>query len=189
MTNKSGVDKNILFSAKSAIPRVYFKWSEDEHNEVIQVAWVDRKVVSMCSNAWSAATTTVSRLTSKKSCRGVSKEPLKAPRMVKRYNAGMGNVDSIDLMALQKKISWERTITTRDCWDNICWGLLDRAQVNCFSVFRERASPAVLEHSAFYERLMVGWYNCMYYQEHPTECRRMGKMLESWDPSSSRLPI
>ena len=63
-SNRAGVDKFLQFTMKKGIPRGFYKWSEDEHNGVVQVTWVDRKPVQLLSTAHGAFHSGVLRLTS-----------------------------------------------------------------------------------------------------------------------------
>jgi hypothetical protein len=148
----------------------------------------------MLTSAHGAHPAGVLRLTSKGQQGGLVREWMGAPGLCQEYNADMGGVDAMDQMSLQHGVSWERR-GRRHSWLLVAKdGILDRTRSYSFICFRDRArklaTTAALEQQKFYERLMVQWYNCAYYQDHPKALREKGLHVELYDMHNPRdMPL
>jgi hypothetical protein len=189
-STKTGLDKSIIFPAKSTIPRGYYRWSEDEILGVIQCCWMDRKPVLLCSNVHGAQPWGVERFTSQTGGRGHLRDDMEAPRMALEYNEHMNGADVSDGMCLSEHYSWQRRTRSKRWWVVCKWAIQTTCQVNSYGVFRRRASPRTLTHDEFYERLMIQWYNMAYYKMAPAALRRAGLHMQLNDFHSMRpMPV
>ena len=99
----------------------------------------------------------------------MSRGPMCAPILCKRYNKEKDHVDNHDFMALQEHYSWERRCRSRK-WERVgLKGFQDRVQVNSFVIFAERNKEnPKYSHEVFHYNLLLQWYNCCYHKALPS---------------------
>ena len=158
--NTKYIDKDLLFKKSSNVPRGFYTWSEDEASGIVQCCWMDREAVPFCSGGFGARTVGTHRLTSHNvdevaGNRRVKSRRMKSPHVSEVYNGTMWTVDIDDFQALNDGTSWERGCRSHKWWYIGMWGLLDRAAVNTFIIFKGRKAPAEYRHNKFNQNLQT----------------------------------